>query len=104
MMGHTNISDSERMRLSATQVFDLLSQRLASGIPRRRAFSLMLKGIAGAVLAEFGMQSAWSAPSCLCGGATYDAATHCCISSTVLPKYPMLSVEGCPGRVPHPRA
>ncbi len=94
--------ETQEAPVSAFQVFDDLARILANPMPRRRAFSLVLRALAGAVLAELGVQSAWADSTCLCRGQTYDPQTQCCTPGGVQQKHPLTSTAGCPAKVPHP--
>jgi len=84
------------------EIFDNVARILGSEMPRRKAFRMVLSGLAGVALAEFGIKSAWAAANCLCLGQTYDPTTACCTASGVQPKHPLSSVSACPNKVPHP--
>lgn len=95
-------ADARERPISAYRIIDDVARTLGSGISRRKVFVIVLKGFAGAVLAEFGVRSAWAADTCLCHGQTYDPQTACCTSAGVQQKHPIATLSACPGRVPHP--
>jgi len=90
------------VELDSPQIFDLIAQVLASGMPRRKALAVALKGVAGAALAEVGIRSAWAAPTCLCQGQIYDPVSQCCTATGVQAKNPITNLAACPGRVARP--
>lgn len=89
----------------ADQLFDQMAETLGRGIPRRKAFKLILGGLIGAALAESSVKSSWATTSCLCAGVPYDPETQCCEASigfAVQPKYPIKNLAACASKVPHP--
>src|SRR5436190_1520164 len=91
-------SEQDR-EIAPSELFDRLARSLGSGMPRRRAFTLIFKGLVGIALTEFGFRSAWAAVTCLCNGAPYDPSTQCCTSNGVQRKYPIQNTAYCPNRV-----
>ena len=93
----------EQERLIAPhEIFDNLGRILGSGLPRRKVFKLVLSGLAGAVLSELGVKSAWAAGTCLCRGQTYNPVTACCTPTGVQNKNPITNLSACPNRVHSP--
>jgi len=92
----------EARHVASREIFDDIARTLGSDIPRRRALALVLKGLLGAALAEFGIKSAWAQATCLCQGQTYDPLTACCTPTGVQQKHPISSTRACPNKVPHP--
>jgi hypothetical protein len=88
--------------VSSHNIFDDIARTLGSGMPRRQAFALAVKGLAGAALAEFGVWSAWAQSTCLCQGQTYNPQTACCTPSGVQAKHPITNLAACPNKVKHP--
>jgi hypothetical protein len=90
--------------VSAASIVDNIGRALAVGMPRRRAIGFILKGLAAAALAQFGVRSAWAAATCICPatGALYDPVLACCTSSGVQNKNPIANLAACPDRTGHP--
>jgi len=85
-----------------SELFDGLARSLGSGMPRRRAFALILKGLVGIALTEFGIRNAWATGTCLCNGTFYDPATQCCTANGAQRKNPIQNTAYCPNKVSHP--
>jgi hypothetical protein len=85
-----------------SELFDSLARSLGGGMPRRRAFGLILKGLVGIALTEFGIRNAWATGTCLCNGTFYDPATQCCTANGPQRKNPIQTIAYCPNKVPHP--
>ncbi len=91
-----------RPALHSSRIFDDIARALSSNLPRRKAVSLALKGLASAALAEFGIKSGWAAVTCHCQGQSYDPVTYCCTPTGVQLKHPLTSTRFCPNRVAYP--
>src|SRR4051794_7163415 len=58
--------------MSASNLFDDISRIVASPISRRRAFRLIVGGLAGAALGHLGVKRAWAAFTTDCKGVPND--------------------------------
>ncbi len=82
-------------------VFDNIARTLGSSLTRREALIAAATGLTGILLARFGINTAWAATSCICGGLQYDPQSACCTASGIVQKYPIINSSQCPNKVPH---
>src|SRR5829696_2133617 len=88
--------------VTSAGVLDRVGRALATGLPRRKAIGILMKGLVAVALWQLGVRTAWAADQCLCQGQAYDPAISCCLPSGVEPKNPIRDLSVCPYRVPRP--
>jgi hypothetical protein len=88
--------------ITSAGLFDNMVRTMGSARTRRGALKALCIGTASVVCARFGIQPAWAAANCLCGGRTYDSDAACCISGGIIvSKHPIANLAQCPGRLPN---